>query len=350
MTTKSNKMGVPLCAVPEMAPRKFESPVSPVRERLIRTLEKKWVNGTVLHYHFLQNRPDQQSAVRAAFAHWKEVGIGLEFQEVEQASEAELRITFNQGEKDGSWSYIGRDAIDFVQDPTEATINYGWDLTTPYGRDTALHEIGHAIGLNHEHQNPLAGIEWNEDAVLREFSGPPNNWDQQQIRHNILRKLRLAEHDGSPWDRNSIMHYQFDAGLISKPEEFRDSPLIPAPGLSTTDVETVRRFYPLIDEELPELRPFESRQITIAPGQQLNYAIRPKESRRYQMQTFGEMDTVMVLFENVDGSPRYLSGDDDSGSSLNASITHRLLASREYILRLRLYGSRTSGGGALMLF
>ena len=51
-------------------------------------------------------------------------------------------------------------------DPNERTMNFGWDLTTSYGHDTALHEIGHTLGFPHEHQNPTAGIVWNEPAVL----------------------------------------------------------------------------------------------------------------------------------------------------------------------------------------
>lgn len=48
-------------------------------------------------------------------------------------------------------------------------MNFGWPLDTPYGRDTAMHEIGHALGLEHEHQNPFAGITWDIDAVRRYF-------------------------------------------------------------------------------------------------------------------------------------------------------------------------------------
>jgi len=76
-------------------------------------------------------------------------------------------------------------------------MNFGWDLTTPYGRDTALHEIGHTLGFPHEHQNPNAGIVWDEDAVLDYFRGPPNNWNDQQINWNILRKLLPGSVTGS---------------------------------------------------------------------------------------------------------------------------------------------------------
>ena len=73
------------------------------------------------------------------------------------SAEAEIRIGFQPG---SSWSYVGRDAIDLVSDFNERTMNFGWDLTTSYGCDTALHEIGHALGFPHEHQNPNAGIIW----------------------------------------------------------------------------------------------------------------------------------------------------------------------------------------------
>ena len=68
------------------------------------------------------------------------------------------------------------------------------------------------------------------------------------------------------------------------------------------------------------------------------------------MQTFGDLDTVMVLFEDVDGEPVYLAGDDDSGTNFNAQIEMRLMRGRTYYLRLRLYYANTTGQGAVMLW
>ena len=342
-----------ICGLPFVPERQLALELDPNRAALIRYIEKKWTNHTVLHYCFLDSPPvwkgrnDQKQAVRDAFQEWKDLGIGLEFLEVSEAAEAEIRIGFQPG---GSWSYVGRDCLKYASDPRERTMNFGWDLTTSYGHDTALHEIGHALGFPHEHQNPNAGIQWDEEKVYAEFSGPPNNWARDKIEWNVLRKLNPAEIGGSDWDPDSIMHYRFQAGLIVQPSKYQTQDLIPADGLSEVDIEEVMSFYPPPENQLPELQVYESKQIQIRPGEQLDLVIRPTFSRTYTIQTFGSLDTVMVLFEERDGVSRYVDGDDDSGNSYNAKIESRLVVDRVYYLRIRLYYAQSQGEGALMMW
>jgi len=349
-----NKNLAAQCGLPNVPDRQLDENLDPNREFLIRYIEKKWVNNTILHYYFFSSpsswraSDNQKQAVRNAFKEWKQLGIGLQFVEVNKAEDAEIRIGFQRG---GSWSYVGRDAIDLVSNVNERTMNFGWDLTTPYGKDTALHEIGHALGFPHEHQNPNAGIVWDVDEVNRVFSGPPNNWDQGKIYHNILRKVSSAEVDGSSWDKNSIMHYQFAAGLIKHPSGYQNKALIPQPGLSAVDKAEVKKFYPdNSKKQLVELKPFLSKIVKLSAGQQIDYLIKPLMSRKYNMQSFGTMDTVMVLFEDDKGTPVYLEGDDDSGTNTNSKIEYRLISGRTYYLRMRLYYSTGSGQGGVMLW
>jgi hypothetical protein len=229
--------------------------------------------------------------VRNAFDHWKAQGIGLEFAEVTSRDEAEVRIGFMQG--DGSWSYLGRQVLD--RGVNERTMNFGWDLLgSPREADTALHEIGHTLGLPHEHQNPNAGIVWDEEKVYTTLAGPPNSWPRDKTQWNILRKIEPDTVQGSNWDPDSVMEYPFPAGLILQPERYRTEPLRPAGGLSPRDLAWVRAFYPGEEEgELPELLPFQSRELAILAGQQRDLVIRPAATRGYTLQTFGESDTVM---------------------------------------------------------
>lgn len=349
-----NKTELLQCGLPNVPIRELDSGLDTGRAFLIRHIEKKWVNNTVLHYYFFdaptswKGSAIQKEEVRKAFKKWKQLGIGLKFAEVNDPADAEIRIGFSRG---SSWSYIGRDVIDFDIPVSERTMNFGWDLTSAHGKDTSLHEIGHAMGFPHEHQNPNAGIVWDVDAVNDYFSGPPNNWDEETIFSNILRKLSSADVNGSVWDKDSIMHYSFNAGLITSPQEYQTNALIPAHGLSGFDIKEVRKFYPDTSKKsYPELKPFLSKLVKLSAGQQADYIIEPAISRTYTMQTFGNMDTVMVLFEDDSGEPIFLAGDDDSGTNTNSKIENRLIKGRTYYLRLRLYFASNAGQGGIMLW
>lgn len=344
-----------VCALPAMPKREFEPGISADREHAILSTGDKWVNGTNIHYYLyssgrFRGANDQQEVVRQAFRVWKDVGIGLTFTEVADIQDAELRIGFLRN--NGSWSYVGTVALRVGQN--ERTMNFGWDITQsgPNGLDTAIHEIGHALGLKHEHQNPNAGIVWNRQAVYDYFARTQNPpWDEDKTDNNILNTLDPSTVDGSNWDPDSIMHYSFAAGLINQPARFRGG-LNPALGLSDKDKEVIRRFYPPIGggTVLPQLKPFQSERLTLEPGKQKDFAVIPENSRTYTFSTFGRSDTVMVLVEDVDGDPVYVTGDDDSGFSRNARFSVRLVKGRKYKLRIRLYYNWAEGETAVMMW
>jgi len=174
--------------------------------------------------------------VREVALEWtKPANLTLDFR---TGAPTDIRIAFMDGR--GSWSYLGRMCRQ-IREP-EPTMNYGW--LTPHSssvdlRSVVLHEFGHALGLIHEHQNPEGGIPWNRDAVIRDLSGPPNNWSLETIETNMFRKYGKREVTATTVDPQSIMMYPiprawttngFSAGFNSE--------------LSETDRQFIRTNYP----------------------------------------------------------------------------------------------------------
>lgn len=333
------------CNQPPVVKRDFEPGINPHRMSFILSTSKKWVNGTKLKFMFLEGAATQKEVVRKAFRHWKNLGIGISFKETKSGDESIVRIGFDYA--DGSWSYVGRDNLTIPK--AELTMNFGWDLTNPYGMTTALHEIGHAIGFQHEHQSPFAGIVWDAPVVYREFSGPPNSWSKQDIDKNILEKLPANQVKGSNWDPDSIMEYEFGPGLVLQPVAYRNG--INPPGvLSLADITGVKQFYPVVKPaSVSRLQPGKATTISAKSGGQSDFLFKAPMTKKYTFQTVGELDTVMVISEKTSKENHYLAGDDDSGFDKNARIRLPLVKGREYLVNVRvMYAPGASSGSVIV--
>ena len=225
----------PYVASPEMQTRirEFDKPL-----RAAIVWQKKWPPGRPITIRFLEGDPAIQAKVKEMAMEWTNYG-NLKFQFVDDKQDADLQISFQQG--DGSWSYIGTDANTIP--PGEPTMNFGWfDETTPdneFSR-TTKHEFGHALGLIHEHQNPADGIKWNKEAVYEELSKPPNNWDRVTIDRNMFERYSKTITQYSEVDAQSIMMYYIPAQWTIDHKAYGENVF----DLSETDKEFIKDQYP----------------------------------------------------------------------------------------------------------
>ncbi|WP_454703195.1 hypothetical protein [Agrobacterium burrii] len=123
----------------------------------------------------------------------------------------EIRVGFAHR---GYWSLVGQDSI-IVYGQHEQSLNLArFDVSPPAQeefRRIVLHEFGHALGFNHEHQHSLQSCEseFNFGAIYSYLSGPPNNWSRETIDHN-MRGRKYHEGDiATQFDPKSIMLYSF---------------------------------------------------------------------------------------------------------------------------------------------
>jgi hypothetical protein len=201
---------------------------------------KKWPPGTTVRCKFLDGSAKMRKKVRTHSIEWdKYANVKIKF--VEQG-DAEVRISFYAD--DGSWSAVGRDSLNTSYFPAhQPTMNFGWvrdDSDAVEDRAVMLHEIGHALGCVHEHQAPTFTRKWNDAAVMKYFTGPPNYWDKDDIRQNVLMKYSPKGISATKFDPKSIMLYSFDAELFSDGLGATNENT----KLSTTDVSMIGRMYP----------------------------------------------------------------------------------------------------------
>ena len=178
---------------------------------------KLWSPGKTLGIRFLDGSATQRKRVRDHAERWSAYA-GIKFK-WNAGGSAPIRISFSADP--GSWSAVGTDCLVTGYFPkNEPTMNFGWledDTDDTEYRRVVLHQFGHALSCIHEHQNPKGGIQWNEPAVLAAFSGPPNNWSNDEIRSNIIDRYSLDQLNATAFDPESIMLYSFPKELIKGP-------------------------------------------------------------------------------------------------------------------------------------
>jgi Astacin (Peptidase family M12A)/Bacterial pre-peptidase C-terminal domain len=299
--------------------------------RAIIVLGKLWINGSKLHVRFMGGTPAQQAKAKEQALWWTQhANLAFEF---DNALNAEIRIAFNSN--DGAWSYIGTDARSIPNN--QPTMNLGF-----LDGGTAAHEFGHAIGLAHEHQNPAGGIEWNEEVVLRDLSGPPNSWPPAQIRHNVLNKYSVDQIRGTDFDRDSIMLYFFPDTWVKSGEGTKENDV-----LSNLDKQFIAsaQAYPRVVVEAVELginaAPTPAK--IGVPGEEDLFKFIVTSGGRHTIETDGQTDVVMKLF-GPNSQTSLIAEDDDGGAGLNSRIVADIIPG-QYFVSIRHF-NKAGGTGS----
>ena len=282
--------------------------------------KKLWVNGSILRVKFMEGNAEQKDIVKNFATEWSQFGnIKFDFND---SPNAEIRIAF---EDDGAWSYIGTDCMSIPRNTH--TMNFGW-----LDKAVVLHEFGHALGMIHEHQNPLGGVQWNKPKVYSDLGGSPNFWDKETVDHNMFETYDVDQINGTLVDKKSIMLYFI-------PKEWTTDGFFSGENNDLSDVDKTfigdSKNYPLAakPEKIIELKISKSKAIDgeiEKAGEEDVFAFTVIKEGKYAIETKGNTDVLMNLY-GPDSKTKFIARDNDSGARLNAKLLIDLLPGKYYI-------------------
>jgi serralysin len=196
-----------------------------------------WDLGTVLHVGFIGGDAALHDRVLTTARAWLVPGVNLKIAAARPGESSDIRVAFD--EAGGSWSAVGKDSR--LYEASQPTMNLGWArLDTPEKdfSSVVIHEFGHALGLLHQHNHPLAKISWNKAAVNADLRCEPNRWTQEMIDLNVYEAFDRSEVITTDFNAASVMIYTIPASWTLDGRSF-----MPSWKLSPGDAEKIRVLY-----------------------------------------------------------------------------------------------------------
>ncbi len=222
-----------LTVIPDDLATTFDEtpPTEGIEERATGMKNKFWPTGGTIRVKFLNGSAYLQNKVMQYAEQWEQ-NANINLVKVTSGN-SEIRVNFSS---EGNFSVLGTDAQAVSQSQKTMNLALTDNSSEAIIRRKALHEFGHAIGLTHEHQSPLANIPWNVPAVYTFYE--QIGWTQQKVDQQILTKKTWAQTQHTDYDQQSIMQYPVAAQLTTNGFSITESTQ-----LSTTDKNFIGRIY-----------------------------------------------------------------------------------------------------------
>ena len=188
-----------------------------------------WPAGSTLTGCFLPGERAHRQGIVDAAGEWSRAGnIRFDFgkapgyRDCDSAKPSDMRVGFRMSL--ASHSRTGTLALDAAPTQPNLFIGIGGVSSRPLSeiRETALHEIGHFLGLPHEHQHPASPCpdEFKIQAVCerQDVFATYTDRERTEMLDMMEAQVRLRRDPDksliAAYDVASIMHYRFPASLL----------------------------------------------------------------------------------------------------------------------------------------
>lgn len=227
-------------SVEDVRPR----PLNP--QRIAAVTKLIWRGGVDLAVAFMDGGSAelQNKIIAHANAWGGPSGGNVRFRLTGNVADAQVRIA--RVPQQGYWSYLG---VELLSIPgNQQTLNLdSFSMGTPdreFHR-VVRHEIGHTMGMPHEHMRPELVARLNVAKTIRYFQ-QTQGWSAAEVRAQVLTPLDPRTLTAGPIDQDSIMCYQLPGSITIDGQPIRGGN-----DINAADLAFCRRIYPPINAPAP---------------------------------------------------------------------------------------------------
>ncbi len=213
-----------------------------VKSSIIATTNKLWKKEQKLIVTFLDGDSQLKKMVERYSKEWtRYANVDFIFYDsvslVPKSSVVNILITFKSYR---NTSDVGTDSLLINKGTNEASMHLA-DLKGPkaINRFIILHEFGHALGLEHEHQHIKRNFTFDKEKT-KEYYKKTYGFSEKETEMFILSTTEQGKNTYfSTYDPNSIMHYIFHSSITDQKLDFRQNVT-----LSLLDKIEIMKLYP----------------------------------------------------------------------------------------------------------
>ncbi len=174
-----------------------------VASGIVANNSKLWENGSRLRVLFLDGSAARRARVTSLAKEWEKYG-NIHFDFVESPP-AEIRVTFRDS---GNHATLGTDALRRSDQKIHTLSLSALSADQVFSDKTILHELGHALGIEHEHLSPVSALELDREKILKDCFFR-YGLKRDVCEHAIFQELDREGVTAFDFDPHSVMGYDF---------------------------------------------------------------------------------------------------------------------------------------------